>query len=288
MKNPQRPCHWHKSKCPLDALQPCGCGWSTRTHTQVPTHLSPAWPHTVQGTQSQTAPHPLSATGCARALTPQARVVRQPGKPRGSGALRNRGGVGVEGARRGPRGAGSGLEIWGVGFNLRLSPPLGAGGRYQMKTVSWALLGAAAQSLVHGALGQYSGFARSLTIYKLPCRLQTALFATLPRTVDLCLSLYAPTICYAPLHFSPPCRASPNTVDAQSENLLVSISAPSSPPRPMGKIKLRCSAPCLAPTSPRGLSHPFPVPSAAPSPPPGCPGASQFVPLCPSISSHPG
>lgn len=142
MKNPQRPCHWHKSKCPLDALLPCGCGWSTRTYTQVPTHLSPAWPHTVQGTQSQTAPHLLPATGCARALTPQARVVRQPGKPRGSGALRNRGGVGVEGARRGPRGAGSGLEIWRVGFNLRLSPPLGAGGRYQMKTVSWALLGA--------------------------------------------------------------------------------------------------------------------------------------------------
>lgn len=57
-----------------------------------------------------------------------------------------------------------------------------------------------------------------------------------------------PTIgCYALLHFSPPCCAPLTTVDALSENLLLSVSAPNSLPTAVGRLKLWCPAHQMAP-----------------------------------------
>lgn len=86
-----------------------------------------------------------------------------------------------------------GLEIWGVGFKECLSPffaGLGAG----EDAFCWAFLGAVAQ--LRYTARQCSGL-RPLSLYiqvaALGWNLQTTLFATLPQTVDLCLSLYIPT-----------------------------------------------------------------------------------------------
>ena len=185
---------------------------------------------------SQPRPTRCSCPGRAR-TSAQARGFWQPRKPRGwRSALQRRWN---EAGRRWPR---VGLEIWGEGFHVYLSPFGGRKGRKIsnediLPDPSWHSRAAT----VHGALDQYRPPASPLTI-SLSCRaglyLPTPRLATLAQTVDL-FSVSTPThfVFATPLCISPRHDAPPATVGAVSANL-VSISAPSIPPRPVVRPKL--------------------------------------------------
>ena len=182
-----------------------------------------------------------------------------------------------------------GLGIWGSGIQSWPPPFFWRGRRgrqYQIKTLLALLgLGAVAQLRDVAPPGNIAGLYPFLLQVAVRCpNLQNALFATVPDHTPK--SLFPPLLCYAPLHFSPPASAPPHHC-GRSENLLVPISAHSSPPQGPWVNKVWCPLPRKASTSPNGLRHPFPIVSAAPFPPPGCPGVNRLVPVAPSISSHP-
>lgn len=107
MKDSQRPRSRHKSKCPLPARQPSGCGWFSLPHTPSPTHPRVASHNSRHSHRRHPISHRISGLA-PQQFTSQALGFGPPGGRRGSGAVRNAGG----GSRRGAPGAGKG---WGLG-----------------------------------------------------------------------------------------------------------------------------------------------------------------------------
>lgn len=137
-------------------------------------------------------------------FTSQALGVWQPGKPRGSGAVRNAGG-GIEAGHSGRR---ERLETWGVGFNPCLAPPFffcEEGGAEDTKSRhSPGPFWCRAQLRYMTPSGNRTGLYPLLLQVVVRCQnLQTALFATLPRRVDLCLYPHPPSAFATPLCISP-------------------------------------------------------------------------------------
>lgn len=136
----------HKSNCPLvQTYHPVAVAQLPAHTHQVPTHLSPAWPHTIHGTHS---PHPTSFSA------PDTHPHSLP-KHVASGNLGNAAAVAQCATGAGESGGALGrgkLEIWGGGFYLFFRPLFvfcffGGGSRInQTATRSCALLGAVAQT----------------------------------------------------------------------------------------------------------------------------------------------
>lgn len=133
---------------------------------QIPTHLSPASPHT-----SQSTPSPTPYWTRSPALRPPAR---------GSGAVLNRG---------------VGDQTW-MGWRFGdwaaicvFSSPLGWGAEYHIKTFSWALRGAVAQLTVRSPSRTVCTLAHYISVVVLGQNFQIALLATLPRACRL-MSLF--------------------------------------------------------------------------------------------------